>query len=684
MVDFRKWLLALAAVGLLLGIGSSTATAQTSTVAFNCTAAPVNNIVRAEGITELVGDMVLNCTGGSPTAGGSPIPLSNVQISINTTITSRIVGFGNISEALMLIDDPYPTLAESYPPIAAIPAGHAATQTACLANNSTNCEITSPGNGFGSGGPYKGGAGFFNIFQGVQTGSNVITWTGVPIDAPGTSFNRIIRITNVRADANQLGVASTLVPTQISMLVAVNGSTSIGSVNVTGSVATVEPGILTPPGATVSTFGTRGPTFAAAAYQVCNSVNTYLSSPPGSVLTDYGIGVSVTEGFAYAWRPQEYYQIYDVATVGDATYSSPGMYFAQDEPGFNYDSESGFIPFATGLTQPGANEAVGLSDTGTRLQFAVAGVGSGITMYAPSFVYLSGPYGAGVPVGVAVLVGAGTTSTGGITSGASSIPVGYSDGLGGVTTTSGGETSAVSANNGVPTAASEVAITAAGTSSILTYEIYYSNPSVQETLTVPFSVNYTANTATGVPAATTAPATVTVSFSPQNTTIWPAATSTTPIPRFGPSGSPVNIYSISACNCDLLFPFVTSAAGFDTGIAIANTSADPFGTINQSGTVTLNYYGTTSGGGAQPPLATSGVISAGQELVFDVYSGGSGIAATPGFTGYVIASANFQYCHGFAFISDLGAQKLAEGYLAIVLNPSGLGRGLSTGENLAH
>jgi hypothetical protein len=40
----------------------------------------------------------------------------------------------------------------------------------------------------------------------------------------------------------------------------------------------------------------------------------------------------------------------------------------------------------------------------------------------------------------------------------------------------------------------------------------------------------------------------------------------------------------------------------------------------------------------------------------------------PGFNGYVIAVCNFQYAHGFAFVSDLGAQKLAMGYLADVLN----------------
>jgi hypothetical protein len=37
----------------------------------------------------------------------------------------------------------------------------------------------------------------------------------------------------------------------------------------------------------------------------------------------------------------------------------------------------------------------------------------------------------------------------------------------------------------------------------------------------------------------------------------------------------------------------------------------------------------------------------------------------------MIAVCNFQYAHGFAFISDLGAQKLAMGYLALVIPDPG-------------
>ncbi len=108
MVDFRKWLLALAVVGLLLGIGSSTANAQVGGNSFTCAATAVPNIVRAEGITELLGDLILNCTGGTPTVAGLPIPLQNVVITIVTNITSRIVGSTipgsatTVSEALLV------------------------------------------------------------------------------------------------------------------------------------------------------------------------------------------------------------------------------------------------------------------------------------------------------------------------------------------------------------------------------------------------------------------------------------------------------------------------------------------------------------------------------------------------------------------------------------------------------
>jgi len=681
MVDFRKWLLALAVVGLLLGIGSSAANAQTNPPTMTCSAtAGVPNIIRAEGITELLGDLVLNCVGGTPTVAGLPIPLTNVQISINTNITSRLVGAGNVSEALLLIDEPFPSVSP-VPSTSAPAVGQTVGQLGCLANNNTNCLITSVGPGLGAAGSYNGSAGHFNIFQGVQNGVNAVSWTGVPIDAPGTAGTRVVRITNIRANAFQLGVSSTLVPTQISEIVAVNGSTQItinqpGGGNVVGNVS---PGLLQPPSVVTEHLSPIGGIPGPALYQQCNSVNTLLLSPPGSIQTDNGIAVTVTEGFAQSFKPQSYAQ--DLTVAAGTTYLGPGTPSFQNVPGFPYNTESGFIPQQSVLNELpdtiASGEAIGIADRGTQLQFSVAGVSAGVTLYAPSYVYLTGPYGVGTPVGLAVLVSqGGATGGGAITTGTSNIPVAYSGGP-----TNPGPFTSTSLVDLAPLG-TLTPITATGTGATLVYEIYYANPNVQESMTVPLSVVFTSNTASNIPATTTSPSTIGVEFSPQSTV---GTASPAPIPRFGPSGSPVSLFSISPCSCNLLFPFVTNIAGFDTGVAIANTSTDPFGTSAQTGTVTLNYYGTTSGGGAAPPQAVSSAITGGQEVIFTLSNGGNfGVPATPGFEGYIIAQANFQFCHGFAFISDVGAQKLAEGYLAISLDVPGLNRTLNVGENEGH
>ena len=41
----------------------------------------------------------------------------------------------------------------------------------------------------------------------------------------------------------------------------------------------------------------------------------------------------------------------------------------------------------------------------------------------------------------------------------------------------------------------------------------------------------------------------------------------------------------------------------------------------------------------------------------------------------LIARCNFQWAHGFAFISDIGARNLAMGYLALVINNGTINRG---------
>ncbi len=92
MADFRKWLFAFAFVALLLG--ATMANAQVQPVApFTCVAnAGTPAIVRAEGITELVGDLLIQCTGGTPTTAGTQIPVSNISLTLNTNVTSKLLG----------------------------------------------------------------------------------------------------------------------------------------------------------------------------------------------------------------------------------------------------------------------------------------------------------------------------------------------------------------------------------------------------------------------------------------------------------------------------------------------------------------------------------------------------------------------------------------------------------------
>ena len=86
-----------------------------------------------------------------------------------------------------------------------------------------------------------------------------------------------------------------------------------------------------------------------------------------------------------------------------------------------------------------------------------------------------------------------------------------------------------------------------------------------------------------------------------------------PIPRFIDNPQRVDAFRIDSCVTNLLFPFVTNQSGFDTGIAVANTSRDPFGVTQrpQTGSCTVNYYGASVAGPAPPPQTTSSAVEPG-------------------------------------------------------------------------
>jgi hypothetical protein len=149
--------------------------------------------VRAEGRAELVSDIVLTCTGGSPAVHAAV----NFVVSLNTNVTSNLTGPGpDETEALILIDEPMP-------------------------NPALNMS-----NGFPFVGQVKGTPGVIpsgNVFTGLRTGSpNQIFFPGIPIVPPGTGVRRF-RITNLRA----LPPPGTTAPPTILAFISISGPISV-------------------------------------------------------------------------------------------------------------------------------------------------------------------------------------------------------------------------------------------------------------------------------------------------------------------------------------------------------------------------------------------------------------------------------------------------------------------------
>ena len=144
-------------------------------------------------------------------------------------------------------------------------------------------------------------------------------------------------------------------------------------------------------------------------------------------------------------------------------------------------------------------------------------------------------------------------------------------------------------------------------------------------------------------------------------------------PRYNHPLEPVpgaTFLTVAPCTTNLLFPWVLNFANADTGMAIANTSADPYGTTSQTGTCTVNLFPTdkTTNNGVSAGAAVS-ITTAAIQPGSVWRAAMSGTPTFAGLAGYVIAVCRFQYGHGFAFITDNfpNSPVTAQGYLALVI-----------------
>jgi hypothetical protein len=589
MADFRRWFLVFAALVLVLG-SAVPASAQGPQVSCSVNT-NVTPTLRAQGLTELVGDILLICQSvpGHPLIyPPNTLPTADISVSLGATLSTSSLGLG--LDALLLIDDPSPV-----------------NQTVC-----TNPVIASACPVAADGGGTFNQPGRYNVFQGIPTpapGLNSITFLGVPIDPPATG-SLTYRITNIRIQA------PSVTPFQYG-LVPVPAYVSVSSNASIGITSTYQP---------VVGYVANGLIFSASG-----------TNPP--LLQCIGSNGNVTvgtmtfwEGFAGAFK----------------IVNSPG---GQTQPGAVYGTESGLQ-----VTIPDVGTS-GLASTATELAATITNI----------------------PAGVQLWVDAAATDTDGLAATLVS-PSAATSGLVEVIDTTGNANDVVASVNVV-------------------WAISGQNPSAFSPTTLGISsLSFNVYTTfTGAPGtgggspATGVTAYAQGGFWPQPSGGW---VNGGPVPEFVVGFSPAapgqSLFTVSLCQTILLFPYVTDYYGFDTGIAISNTSLDntPVPAAPQTGSCSVAFYdngalstniGTTgntpgyinsdvSYGGSTIP-GPLGVILPGQTWAFSLsetdaaYNSGLGSGAT----GYAIATCNFQYAHGYSFVSDTGIRNFAAAYLALII-----------------
>jgi hypothetical protein len=652
MADFRRWITAIALVALFVGLASAQGGLSGGSTMSCSTTTTVTPNVRSEGFTEQVGDIVLNCSGGSPVAFGAQIPQANITIYLNTQVTSRVFGIsgqGNASEALLLIDEPGSTNVSGYGAslpqmVCTNPIGGCVEYVGNL-GAATGVPTTPSCNSSGVCGPSTTAG--QNVFMGVVSG-NSVTFYGVPILPPSTTGSRIYRITNIRANANGISGGGPTPGT-------ITGSVSISPANAftinqpLNTLAFVQTGLSTslrsPSNGSFSSTSTSTTQLAQC------STNNGFGSNNGNGFTQSILRFS--ENFPTAFKTR---MAAGIAGVTSTTAANQ----AQNIPGQVYNSESGFTlnvnPPGGGSASASTSVTAGLADWGTRLKAVFTNI----------------------PSGVSIFVSTTNVST------ASSLPG------------AGSATAVLLISETVPDSNGTLALASQTTSfgnvgyapvtivngqGVAVWEVTSNTYTTNQNLDFGVDVQYSGNAGGNTPAA--GPLSVAQSFAPTPTQGAFSATSATDptkvniIPRFADTSTARTFAQINICNTVLLFPYVTTLTGFETGIAISNTSQDPFGTTPQTGSCTLNWY-QAGVGGTNPAVTTTPAIPGGT-----TYGTLSSAATNAGqnFTGYMFAICNFQFAHGYAAITDVGARSSFASYLALVAPNRSTG---VIGETLAH
>src|SRR5579864_6663497 len=741
MADFRRLLYVFAVVAFLATL-TVPAYAQFTCNNFNA----VNVPARAEGYTELVGDITFNCSAnGQPsTTPGSVVPSVNISVSANTNITSRILAVSatrlvSYNEALLIIDEPNTT---KWGPA---PAGRPISNCGALGEDSGPdgpgvCHIIAPANptftydgaqgiqATGAGGTDVAcahasdfGCGRPNVFQGRNAASlisgqfNAIQFLEVPFDPPGTTGNRSIRITNIRVDATRFGVSSPFSTVPVTATVSFGGGTTISVPDTTVTVAQVQQGM------TTQVYGASGflqcvGTDQETGLSKNNPFFGGVNGSPGRFGLGGAMDIRVSENFATAWKEKNIAGHLANSTFNGSIYAytagstvAPTVDDAQNVPGAIYNTESGF-EYNSGTLVPSPNPPLGfgvgavadlghpfIDPNGTNIQ--AAGIATQGTRIA---IQVSTPLPNGALLFFPIVVPIRNQSTGAQTGVMMADALVDQNGFGApflppaptaFSFTPSGGGAAVT-----PTNTNFVQVTA--TAPVITYEVLFSQPGALEYADILPTVVYNNNGLSTNLAQPGVTVTATASFAPIASGLAnpnrPQLDGFYSTPRFTSSfKTPADaLFTISKCACDLLFPWVVSAGTIDTGIVVANTSMDPCGgntactlpftgpsqATPQVGAVTFYYFGTVGVGdhnavanlapNVSLPVSAGGYVA---HVLSQNTTATNGLGSRTNFAGYVIAQADFQYCHGVVDITGSGGGVIFN-YVGLELDAPNLNR----------
>jgi hypothetical protein len=582
-----------------------------------CTYSAVPNQVRAEGLAERVGDARLDCTNDgiyNPNGGNNiqQYVSANVTLSLNTAVTNRLdVGDGSAltTDAVLIVNDN-----NHYDPQA----------TSTFPLDSPGCDTVGIPDGTIPDQRYP------CPMKGEYLASRSLVWDNVQFPVPGAPNNPGTLPTNTTI--NGVPLCDDIFD-QTSDDSCFDITTTLRLTNIRGNAAAVGEG-----GAILGTLTI----FSFAGISVTPTNQQTLANVFEGLVTDYDTPVTglqceifdgeyvitLNEGFAGSFKTL------GVPTFVQGDFAAENGYFVCDS-GNNFGAGSCGDPQSNAGTGGGATQA-------TRFLIRLLGVQDGVEVSAYNAINESGPFGGpcsvspgGGPLCIERVIGAD------------------SNGKGGATTGDGGD--------------DEVALDSDGNGYIV-YELKEGDPFLRQSIDVPIIVAWEPDTTNDEPAIGSS--SLLVTFAPLSDV--GSASKTAPSPRFiDDAGDPATFVTVVRCSTTLLFPFVSNRFGFDTGLAISNTSMDWKGTAPQRGRCMIHYIGNTGDDGPMPDDDLSEIIEGGEQVTWTLSMGNGvwGLNGAPDFQGFVVAMCEFQFAHGYAFITDATSAipNFAQGYLALVM-----------------